>query len=82
MKNVIYPEEAAKERIQGTVNLRFILDTTGTVKNAEITKSVHPLLDKEALRVVNAMPKWIPGKQNGKVVYVYYNLPIRFKLTE
>jgi len=50
------------------------------IEHVQVTKSVHPLLDAEAIRVVELMPKWIPGKQNGKPVKVYYTLPINFKL--
>ncbi|MCB0697790.1 MAG: energy transducer TonB [Chitinophagaceae bacterium] len=78
--NLVYPEDALKAKIEGRVNVKFIVTTTGDVTGAEVLKPVHPSLDKEALRVVSSMPKWKPGKQNGKTVNVYFTLPISFKL--
>ena len=78
--NIIYPEEAAKQGIQGRVIVRFVVSPDGSIENVEVLKSLDPLCDNEAIRVVKAMPKWIPGKQNGKSVYVYYTLPIVFRL--
>ncbi len=79
-QNVKYPEEAKEIGIQGTVFLSFIVDETGSLTQPKILKSIHPLLDKEALRVFNLMPKWISGKQNGKPVKVKMCLPVKFKL--
>lgn len=75
-----YPKEAQKQKIQGRVFVKFVVDTTGLITETEITKSAHPILDEEALRVVKAMPPWIPGRQNDKPVRVYYTLPITFRL--
>jgi protein TonB len=75
-----YPQLASEMGIQGTVYVRFTVDRDGAVKNAELMKSVHPILDKEAMRVVTMMPNWSPGKINGKNVPVVFNLPIRFSL--
>ena len=76
--NVKYPEEAEKAGIQGRVIATFVVETDGSVSNAKVVKSVDPLLDAEALRVISAMPKWKPGKQNGKVVRVRYTVPLSF----
>ncbi len=78
--NVQYPDSAREESIQGKVYIKFVVDTTGKIKDATVIKGVHPLLDKEALRVVKAMPYWNPGMQRGKKVKVKYNLPINFSL--
>ena len=79
-KNVQYPEEAEKAGIQGRVIATFVVEKDGSISNANVVKSVDPLLDAEALRVINAMPNWKPGKQNGKVVRVKYTVPLSFHL--
>ena len=79
-KNVRYPEEAHKNGIQGRVIITFVVESDGSITEAHIVRSVNPLLDAEALRVVNAMPNWTPGMQNGEPVRVKYTLPITFKL--
>ena len=80
--NIKYPEECRKMGVEGKVFVKFIVDQTGNIINAQVLRGVPDgkLLEKEALRVVNAMPKWMPGKQGGKVVSVYFTLPISFKL--
>ncbi|MBO7462831.1 MAG: energy transducer TonB [Bacteroidales bacterium] len=78
--NVRYPEMAKENDIQGTVYVRFIIDTDGSVTDAEILRGVDPLLDKEAIRVVESLPKWEPGRQGGKAVKVRYSVPIKFAL--
>lgn len=78
--NIKYPEEAMKADIEGRVLTRFIINSDGSISDVEISKSVHPLLDAEALRVVNEMPNWTPGKVNGKAVKVRFMLPITFRL--
>lgn len=80
MKNMKYPEQAMKEGIQGRVTVRFIVEKDGSISDVKPILSVHPLLNKEAVRVVESMPKWTPGKQNGKPVRVRFNVPIMFKL--
>ena len=80
MENMKYPEQAMKEGIQGRVAVSFIVEKDGSISNVRPVLSVHPLLDKEAVRVVKSMPKWTPGKQNGKPVRVRFNVPIMFKL--
>lgn len=79
-ENIKYPEQAMKEGIQGRVAVRFIVEKDGSISDVKPILSVHPLLNKEAVRVVESMPKWTPGKQNGKPVRVRYNLPVMFKL--
>ena len=80
MENMKYPEQAMKEGIQGRVTVSFIVEKDGRVSNVRLLRSVQPLLDKEAIRVVKSMPKWSPGKQKGKPVRVRFNLPVMFKL--
>ncbi len=75
-----YPEDAIKKGIQGRVSVEFIIDKDGSVIDAEVTKSVDPLLDAEALRVVNASPKWKPAKVKGVTVRSSVSIPIEFKL--
>ncbi|GHT76769.1 cell envelope biogenesis protein TonB [Bacteroidia bacterium] len=78
--NMVYPEVAQEQAIQGRVNVRFIVEKTGEITDVQILSGVDPSLDKEAIRLVKKMPKWTPGEQNGNVVRVYYTLPIVFKL--
>jgi len=78
--NIQYPTIAAEHGIQGRVTLRFVVKPDGSVDQVEIQKSLDPSCDAEALRVVRMMPRWIPGKQNGNPVYVYYSLPVTFHL--
>ena len=80
MKNIKYPEQAMKEGIQGRVTVSFIVEKDGSISDVKPVLSVHPLLNKEAVRVVKSMPKWSPGKHNGKPVRVRFNLPVMFKL--
>ena len=80
MENIKYPKQAMKEGIQGRVTVSFIVEKDGRVSNVRLLRSVQSALDKEAIRVVKSMPKWTPGKQNGKPVRVRYNLPVMFKL--
>ncbi|MBF1067764.1 MAG: energy transducer TonB, partial [Porphyromonadaceae bacterium] len=78
--NLRYPERAADEGIQGRVMVRFIVERDGSVSAVEVAKGVDPDLDKEAVRVVKALPKWKPGRQQGKAVRTRYMLPIVFTL--
>ena len=80
MENVKYPKTAFDADIQGRVIAQFVVDKEGTVRDAHVVKSVDPALDAEALRVINNMPKWRPGRQNGKVVNVKYTIPVNFQL--
>jgi len=75
-----YPVIAQENGIQGKVYVTFVVGKDGSVNNASIARGVDPSLDKEALRVVNTLPKWKPGKQRGKPVNVSYTVPINFVL--
>lgn len=80
--NIRYPEMEKEAGISGKCYVKFVVESDGTVSNVEMLKGVPggPGLDKEAMRVVKAMPKFKPGKQNGRPVRVYFNLPINFQL--
>ena len=75
-----YPAEARKDTIQGRVLVSFIVNKDGSIVKPEVVKSAHPLLDEEALRMVNEMPAWKPGEQNGVPVRVKYTIPVNFRL--
>lgn len=79
-KNIKYPTIAQENGIQGRVILQFVVNKDGSIVDVTVARSVDPYLDKEAVRVVNMMPKWTPGKQRGKPVRVKYTLPVMFRL--
>ncbi len=79
-KSIKYPPIAEENGIQGRVVCTFVVERDGSVTDVRVAKSVDPSLDKEAVRVVSAMPKWIPGRQNGQSVRVKYTLPVTFRL--
>lgn len=79
-ENLKYPEQMQKEKVEGRVLLSFVVEKDGSVTNIEEVQSPHPVLTEEAIRVVKLMPKWKPGKQDGKNVRVQFNLPITFRL--
>lgn len=79
-KNLRYPTIAQENGIQGRVIVRFVVSASGKVEDVQVVRSLDPYCDKEAIRVVQSLPKWIPGKQNGRNVPVYFTLPITFKL--
>lgn len=78
--NMKYPEDAAKQKVEGRVMVQFVVETDGSVSDVHVAKQVFPSLDAEAVRVVQAMPKWTPGKEKGRVVRVKYLLPIVFRM--
>lgn len=78
--NLKYPAECIEKNIQGRVLVTFVVNKTGEITNAEVVKSVNEQLDAEALRVVNSMPVWKPGKQRGETVRVKYTVPVAFRL--
>lgn len=78
--NLKFPVEAAMDGIEGRVIVQFIVRPTGKIVDAKVVRGIAPSLDKEALRLINIMPNWIPGRQKGKAVNVRYTLPITFKL--
>jgi protein TonB len=65
--------------VEGRVTLKFLIHEDGSVSDIVVVRSLDPALDKEAIRIVRLMPKWIPGKQNGELCTVWYNLPIQFR---
>lgn len=78
--NIKYPTNAEKNKIQGRVIIQFLVSKDGSIKNAKIVRSVDKELDAEALRVINAMPKWKPGMHKGEAVNVKYTVPVVFRL--
>ena len=78
--HINYPAAAAEDGVQGRVVVEFEVSKTGTIEKVRVIRGRHPALDKEALRVVKAMPKWNPGRNNGQPVKVTYTLPVTFKL--
>ncbi|RXQ96512.1 energy transducer TonB [Ancylomarina salipaludis] len=78
--NIKYPVIAQENGITGRVYLNFVVNKQGGIENVKVTRGVDPSLDKEAIRVINKMPKWIPGKQRGKPVNVSFSVPINFQL--
>ena len=79
-ENTRYPEGLGESCIQGRVILTFVVERDGSISDVKVVRSLDPLLDKEAVRVVSSMPKWIPGKQNGVAVRVKYTIPVTFRL--
>lgn len=80
-KNIKYPSICQEQGIQGRVIVQFVVNTDGSIVDAQVIKPVNPYLDKEALRVISTMPKWIPGKQRGKAVRVRFTVPVTFRLS-
>ena len=80
IKNIKYPVVAEENGVQGRVIVTFVVERNGSITDVQVAKSVDPSLDKEAVRVVKAMPHWIPGKQNGSAVRVKFTVPVTFRL--
>jgi protein TonB len=78
--HIKYPVIAEENGIQGRVVCTFVVEKDGSITDVRVVKSVDPSLDKEAVRVIKSMPKWIPGKQNGSAVRVKYTVPVTFRL--
>ena len=78
--NLHYPKEAEAKGLQGRVIANFVIEPDGSITNAKVVKPLDPALDAEALRLVNGMPKWTPGKQDGVPMRVKYTIPITFTL--
>lgn len=79
--NINYPRISRENNSQGRAIIRFVVNSDGSIQDVEVFKSTGDIyLDKEAVRVVEAMPKWSPGKQSGKPVRVYFTLPVSFRL--
>ena len=79
--NINYPEQAKDFSIQGKVFVQFVVWKDGTIKDVKVVKGVHKLLNNEALRVINNMPNWKPGKQRGVNVNARFTLPIKFRIS-
>ena len=79
-KSIKYPVIAQENGIQGRVSCSFVVEKDGSVTDVQVLRGVDPSLDKEAIRVITAMPKWKPGKQRGKPVRVKYTVPVTFRL--
>lgn len=79
---IIYPKEARDNGIEGKVFVNFTIEKDGSINEVKVIRGVHPLLDEEAVRVVESFPKWKPGTQKGKTVRVSYNLPLNFVLNK
>lgn len=79
-KHVRYPSEAWQNHIEGSAKVKFVVERDGSITNGQVINEVHPLLEKEVLRVISKMPKWIPGRNNGEIVRSYFFMPITFKI--
>jgi len=79
-KNIRYPAAAQRAGVEGLVVLSFVVSKTGEISDIQVIKNLGAGTDEEAMRVVKSMPKWTPGKQNGRTVPVRYTLPVRFSI--
>jgi periplasmic protein TonB len=79
-QHIRYPEAALKNLVQGVVKVVFIVETDGSVSNIDVAKRIGGGCDEEAMRVTREMPKWEPGKRNGRAVRVMVNMPIVFRI--
>ena len=80
--HISYPAQASEEGVSGRVVVQFDISKTGDIENVKVVRGRHPALDKEAMRLVKAMPRWQPGRNNGQPVKVTYTLPVTFKLQD
>lgn len=81
-RNLCYPESCYKKEIQGRVICQFVVEKDGRLTDVQVVRGVHPDLNKEAVRIIYSMPKWIPGQQRNQVVRVKYTLPVNFKINK
>jgi TonB family C-terminal domain len=79
-KNIKYPVDAMISGIQGRVICQFVVNKEGLIVDIDVIRSVNPSLDKEAVRVIEGMPKWNPGIKNGEPINVRYTMPISFRM--
>ena len=78
--NLNYPEEARAQKAEGVVIVRFVVNTEGNIEDVQLLQRIHPAIDAEVLRIIGKLEPFIPGSQGGKLVNVYYTLPITFAL--
>ena len=81
-KSIKYPVDAENNHIKGRVIVQYVVERDGSISNVIVTKSVYPSLDNEAIRVIQSMPHWIPGKKDGVAVRVKYTTPVTFRLSD
>lgn len=81
-QNIQYPADAVKKGLEDKVIVRFIVDQNGQVTEANVAYGKHDILNEEALRVVSLLPDFVPGRQKGKAVKVWFTLPVLFQLTD
>jgi protein TonB len=79
-ENIRYPMAAVRANVSGKVYVKFVVEKDGSIGNIEMLKGIGFGCDEEAIRVIKSMPNWTPGKQNGKAVRVYFNMPVMYKL--
>lgn len=79
-EHIRYPDQAREAGIEGKVTVKFVVNEDGDISDAQVLRGIGGGCDQEALRVVKSMPKWKPGKQNGRAVKVYFTLPVTFRL--
>jgi len=79
-KNVKYPADAEKKKVEGRVLVTFVVNTDGSITDIEVVRKTFPSLDAEAVRVISGMPRWKPGEQKGQKVRVKYTVPLSFRL--
>jgi protein TonB len=79
-QNIKYPIKALKKNIEGVVMINFVVEKDGRISKVKVTKRIGGGCDEEALRVIRKMPRWKPGKQGGKPVPVYFDIPVNFKI--
>lgn len=79
-ENIKYPDDAEKAGLEGRVVCQFVVDKDGSITDIDVIQSISESLDKEAVRVIKAMPKWKPGKMKGETVRVKFTIPISFRL--
>lgn len=79
-KNIKYPTIPQENGTQGRVTVQFVVNKDGSIVDVKVIRGVDPYLDKEAVRVISTMPKWIPGKQRGVPVRCKFTVPVTFKL--
>ena len=79
-QNIQYPKQALDGNTEGRVLIGFVVNKEGDIDDVKVLRSIGDGCDEEAVRVIHKMPKWKPGKNNGKLVNVFYNLPVTFQL--